>query len=79
MSQTETCLGCGKQYERSGIALCPGCSLSEDRRFGLVREFLRDNGGATMRTVSEKTGIPIREIARFRDEGRLVVEDGRPD
>jgi hypothetical protein len=77
VSQIDTCHGCGNQFERTALRLCPGCSLSDDRRFDLVKSYLRDNGGAPMRVVSEETGIPLREIARFRDEGRLVVDEGR--
>jgi hypothetical protein len=78
--QLDVCSGCGKLYARSYIALCQACALDPDKRFQLVRDYLRDHRGGSIGQVADATGVSRGDISRFYAEGRLVgVDPGMTD
>ncbi len=68
----DTCNACGKLFPRVAMRLCTGCSLNEQNRFALVREYLVDNDGAPMAEIARETGVSTADVRRFCDGGRLI-------
>lgn len=68
----DTCNACGKLFPRVTMRLCTQCSLLEQNRFALVREYLLDNDGAPMGEIARETGVPTADVRNFCDGGRLV-------
>ncbi len=68
----DTCHACGKLFPRMTMRLCTGCSLVEQNRFALVRDYLVDNDGAPMAEIARETGVSTADVRRFCDGGRLV-------
>lgn len=68
----DTCTVCGKLFPRTTMRLCTTCGLVEENRFDLVRSFLMDNDGAALGEISRQTGVPISDVRRFTEGGRLV-------
>lgn len=74
-----TCKKCGTicQYV-SGPRICANCKKLEEDIFREVKEFLRENKGATLEQVSSGTGASVKLITRFLREGRLQVSEQSP-
>ena len=71
----DVCNGCKRLYVRTYVRLCANCMVSEEARFGLIRDFLRENEGASVAEVAEATGLSRGEVAKFQTQGRLVEVD----
>lgn len=74
----DICSGCGKLYARAVVRLCQRCATSDDKRFDLVKGFLRENRGASISDVASYTGLNRGAIAAFYDQGRLVTSTADP-
>ncbi len=68
----DTCSACGKLFPRVAMRLCVQCSLDEQNRFSLVREYLLENDGAPLAEIARETGVPTSDVRRFCDGGRLI-------
>lgn len=68
----DTCNACGKLFPRTSMRLCTQCSLVEQNRFALVRDYLVDHDGAPMAEIARETGVPTADVRRFCDGGRLI-------
>lgn len=58
------------------MRLCAGCSLAEQNRFELVREFLEEHGGGSVSEIAQTTGVSAADVRRFLEGGRLVAIQG---
>ncbi|MCW2950066.1 MAG: flagellar protein [Thermoleophilia bacterium] len=72
----DTCSACGKLFPRSAMRLCSACTLVEENRFQLVREFLDANQGAAVTEISRATFVSAHDVRRFMESGRLVDVTG---
>lgn len=68
----DTCNACGKLFPRVTMRLCTQCSLVEQNRFALVRQYLIENDGAPMGEIARETGVSTSDVRRFCDGGRLI-------
>lgn len=69
----DTCTACGKLFPRLSLRLCSQCARVEEHRFALVRDFLREHGdGCTVPQIATGTGLPMSDVRRFMDSGRLM-------
>lgn len=68
----DTCNACGKLFPRVSMRLCTGCSLIEEHRFQLVRDYLYENDGAPIGEIAVATGVSGTDVRRFQEVGRLV-------
>lgn len=76
--QLSVCATCGKMFARVYVQLCNSCAVSEENRFVLVRDFLRENPGTSISQVADATGLSRGEISKFYEQKRLVeVDPGR--
>ena len=68
----KNCPKCGKLFSPVGGSLiCKDCIRAEEQEFEKVRDYLRENRGADINVVSEKTGVSTKKILRYLKEGRL--------
>lgn len=75
--EVKACRQCGKLFQYiSGMPICIRCKKAEEEMFQSVKEYLRENKGASLKTVSEETGVSTAKIERYIKEGRLEVSVG---
>lgn len=70
--EIDTCNACGKLFPRAAMRLCSGCSIVEENRFQLVRDFLAANDGAAVAEISRATWVSSPDVRRFLESGRLI-------
>ncbi len=55
---------------------CPDCREKEEEKYRIVKDYLWDNPGATVKKISEETEVSEELITKFVREGRFVQIDG---
>ncbi|NLM04468.1 MAG: MerR family transcriptional regulator [Clostridiales bacterium] len=74
--ELRNCANCGRAFAYIGSDLCSRCGDSDEDDFKKVKLYLYDHPGATIREVSEETGVEERKILRFLKEDRIeIVEE----
>ncbi len=77
--EVKTCRRCNKMFQYiTGKPVCPKCKKEEEVIFQQVKEYLRENVGASAEEVSEATEATISMIQGFLREGRLEVTVDSP-
>lgn len=77
--EVKVCRHCKKMFQYvAGEMICPKCKQIQEDQFQKVKEYLRENPGAAMNTVSEETKVTVKLIQKFLKEGRLEVVPGSP-
>jgi predicted amidophosphoribosyltransferase len=71
VTAVQSCKGCGKLFSFLPRGLCADCIDLREERFQTVREWLRDNRGASVIAACQATGVEERLVAEFIREGRL--------
>ncbi|SHH20011.1 flagellar protein [Tepidibacter thalassicus] len=71
------CKKCGRMFgSENGQIYCSKCRGNEDEDFKKVRDYLYDNPGASVKEVSEETGVKEQTIIRFLKQERIeILED----
>lgn len=62
----------------SGPDICPACRDELEKKFEIVRDYIRDNKGATIAVVSEETGVSQQRIKQWVREERLQFDKDSP-
>jgi len=73
VTAVQCCRGCGNLFPFLPRGLCAGCIDVREERFQTVREWLRDNRGASIIAACQATGVEERLLAEFIREGRLEL------
>lgn len=77
--EVKVCSRCKKMFQYiTGPRVCPKCKQIEEEQFQKVKEYLRENPGAALNTVSEETQVSVKLIESFLKQGRLEVVPGSP-
>lgn len=71
MAALGNCKGCGRLFNIIHRDICPVCVKDEEEKFYQIRNYLKENKGATTYQVHEATGIAMKLIIKFVREGRL--------
>lgn len=71
----KNCPQCGRIFAIGMRDLCPHCAKEIDDQFERCYQYLRENRGATMRDLSDETGVPINLIMKFIREGRISLSE----
>lgn len=73
--QPTECQYCGGELNHlvNGIYECKSCNKENYDYFQTVKRFLQNEGPSTIREISEKTGIPKRNIEYFLKEEKLQI------
>ena len=70
--EVRNCKGCGRLFNyMQGPFLCPACIGELEDKFQQVKEFLKENPKASMKTVSEENGVSAKQIRQWVREERL--------
>lgn len=77
--EVKVCRGCKKIFQYiAGPQLCPRCKQLEEDMFQKVKEYLRQNPGASLIEVSKETEVSAGLIEKFLRQGRLQVTADSP-
>lgn len=71
------CKYCGEFFNASTVSVvCKACKPIEDAIFSRIEEYLKQYPNSNALQISEGLEVPILEVLRFIDEGRLTVARG---
>ncbi|MBN4062554.1 MAG: MerR family transcriptional regulator [Alkaliphilus sp.] len=75
--ELRNCKKCGRAFAYKGIPVCLRCKNDDEDEFMKVKDYLYDNTGATIREVSDETGVDEKQILRYLKESRIeIIEEG---
>ena len=79
-SKTRVCRMCGKffEYVNIGYGLCPSCTEIDNHTFYKVKDYLRENGTATAKEISEAVNVSETTIYQYLREGRVEIPENSP-
>lgn len=69
------CIRCGNLFVSSGIAVCPQCMLHVEGEYRICADYLREHNMVNIYTLSEATGVSVKQITQFVREGRISVAE----
>lgn len=73
------CKNCGRLFNYlSGPSICPVCRSNADKKFVQVKEYIRDNPGATMQMVADDNDVSVQQIRQWVREERLEFSADSP-
>ena len=61
----KNCTRCGKIYNYDGFKICYNCRKEDEKDYEKVKDYLRENSGATISDVSEATEVDTQKIIIF--------------
>lgn len=70
------CVRCGKIFNYvSGQPICVNCKGQLEEKFSEVKQYLRENKGASIQEVSEANQVDIRQIRQWIREERITFAE----
>ncbi|TDX58893.1 flagellar protein [Orenia marismortui] len=73
----QKCKRCKKVFAAvQGAKICPNCLREEEDQFVLVKDYLWEHPGATIKELHEATEVEERIIKKFVKEGRFLQING---
>lgn len=73
------CRKCGRIFNYVlGAPICPACKEKAEAKFQEVKDYIRDNKGATIPEISEVCQVETSQIHQWIREERLVFADDSP-
>ena len=71
------CRKCGRIFNYVvGPHICPACREALEADFQRVKEYIRENKGATISQVSEECNVEISQIHQWLKDERLELTEG---
>jgi flagellar operon protein (TIGR03826 family) len=67
------CEECNRVFSHPSRGLCPECYEKAQKDFDAVRNYLKENPGATVVEVARETEVDVDLIYEYSQEGRLDV------
>lgn len=67
------CKNCGSLFNYVGRNVCPSCVRKMEERFNQVKQYIRENPGATISQVAEANDVTINQIKNWIREERLQL------
>ncbi|MCD5413686.1 MAG: MerR family transcriptional regulator [Clostridiales bacterium] len=75
--ELKNCKKCGRAFAYKGIPVCGRCKSDDEDDFTKVKDYLYDYPGATIREVSDETGVNEKQILRYLKDSRIeIIEEG---
>lgn len=71
--ELRNCIKCGKLFIYTNNPYCPDCRASDEKDFRMVKDYLYDNPGKSLKEISEATDVSPDRILKYLREGRLEV------
>lgn len=72
--ELRNCPVCGKLFVYTVRNMCPQCAKKDEENFEKVRQYLYDVPQATLEEITEKTGVPAKNVLEYLKEGRLMLK-----
>lgn len=72
--ELRNCPVCGKLFVYTVRNMCPNCAKKDEENFEKVRQYLYDVPNATLDEITEKTGVPAKNVLEYLKEGRLMLK-----
>ena len=80
MAELKNCRNCSRMFSsKDGQEFCSKCRLEVEDHFKIVREFVYDNPGCTVKEVEDGTGVPREEILEYLREEKLELKKESSD
>lgn len=77
--EIRNCRECGRLFNYlSGKPICPECKAKLEDKFAQVKEYIRENGLATMQQVAEDNDVSMKQIKAWIREERLCFSEDSP-
>ncbi len=77
--EVKNCKQCGRLFNYiSGPFMCPACKSALEDKFNQVKEYVRDNPGATLQMVSDENEVTVQQIRQWIREERLEFSSDSP-
>ncbi len=77
--EVKNCRECRKLFNYlSGPRICPACKQNLESKYGEVRDYIRENKGATIAQVSEDCQVSQQQLQQWIREERLEFSEGSP-
>ena len=75
--EIRTCKFCGGmfRYYGFGYGYCERCTPIDNEMFHRVKDYIWENGTATMAVVSDATGVSMKQINQYLRDGRLEIPE----
>lgn len=70
----DICSICGRFFPKNGKNYCNECFEKDKKEYEIVRGYVIKHRGTNAMEVSNATGISIKTIYRFIDEGRIDID-----
>lgn len=73
------CRNCGRMFNYlGGPSICPVCKKETEDKFNQVKEYIRNNPGATINQISEENEVSVQQINQWVREERLEFAKDSP-
>lgn len=70
------CVRCGRIFNYvTGQPICTDCKKEIEQKFAQVKQYLRENRGASIQEVSEANQVDIRQIRQWIREERITFAE----
>lgn len=74
MKEVKNCKNCNMIFSTSdGSLFCKKCQTEEEKTFKMIRDYLYDNPGTSVRDLSTNFNISVRRIEEYIRNGRFDV------
>ncbi|SDB06255.1 flagellar protein [Eubacterium oxidoreducens] len=74
--EVKNCKECGRLFNwMNGPKICPACVKKVEDKFQEVKEYVRNNKGASLEQISEDNDVAIKQIKQWVREERLVFAE----
>ena len=75
----DSCRKCGKIFNYvSGLPICPACRDEAEKKFQVVKKFIRENPRADIREVAAACEVETSQIQQWIREERLEFTEDSP-
>lgn len=75
----KNCRSCGRIFNYvAGPFICPVCRDGMEKKFQIVKEYIRENPGVTIPQVSEECDVEQSQIRQWLREERLELAENSP-
>jgi predicted amidophosphoribosyltransferase len=69
------CKKCGAVFSQVNSPICSNCIKKEEEDYNTAKQWLLNNPGHTVESLSKNTGISRRDILKWIREERLIMTD----
>ncbi len=69
------CKKCGTLFSRVKQPICPACIKKEEAQLETASQWLRENPGETVQTLSNATNIEKTQILKWAREKRIMISE----